>query len=453
MAYEFRFPDVGEGIAEGEIVKWLVKEGNVVNEHDVIVKIETSKAIVDIPSPRSGTILRINFREGQTVKVGEVLAVIGEKSEKLVSKETTVAPAPTVPQRGVAVVGELEEAKTAGAVCNVCNARFANQQALSAHIQAEHKTKSTKEVLAMPAIRQLAKQLNVDLTKVSGSGAGGRIVEDDVRRAAKGLEAQVAPVLAAAPEANNAERSSVDLASPRVTKKYDFFGFVERVPLKSIRKVTAEHMITAVRTAAYVTHMDEIDVTDLWHHREQQKTAAAEQGIKLTFLPFVVKALVAALKLHPYANAAMDEQTSEIILKKYYNIGIAVDVEDGLIVPVVKIADQKDVFAIAREIQSLAEKAKTKSLDLMDMRGSTFTITNIGSLGGLYATPIPNFPDVAILGLGRIYDKVVPINGKIEIRKVLPASLTFDHRVFDGAEAARFVNDLKSFLEDIGTLL
>ena len=240
---------------------------------------------------------------------------------------------------------------------------------------------------------------------------------------------------------------------PRITKKYDFFGFVERVPLRSVRKVTAEHMIQAVRTAAYVTHMDEIDVTDLWHHREQQKTAAAEQGIKLTFLPFVVKALVAALKLHPYANAAMDEQTSEIILKKYYNIGIAVDVEDGLIVPVVKIADQKDVFAIAKEIQTLAEKAKTKSLDLMDMRGSTFTVTNIGSLGGMFATPIPNYPDVAILGLGRIYDKVVPINGKIEIRKILPVSLTFDHRVFDGAEAARFVNDLKGFLEDIGKLL
>ncbi len=440
MAYEFRFPDVGEGIAEGEIVKWLVKEGNFVNEHDVIVKIETSKAIVDIPSPRSGTILRINFREGQTVKVGEVLAVIGEKSEKLMSKETTVAPAPTVPQRGVAVVGELEEAKTVGAVCNVCNAQFANQQALSTHIQTEHKIKSMKEILAMPAVRQLAKQLNVDLIKLSGTGASGRITEDDVRRAAKGLEAAIVPVLAAAPGAT-------------ITKKYDFFGFVERVPLKSVRKVTAEHMIQAVHTAAYVTHMDEIDVTDLWHHREQQKVAAAEQEIKLTFLPFVVKALVAALKLHPYANAAMDEQTQEIILKKYYNIGIAVDVEDGLIVPVVKIADQKDVFAIAREIQSLAEKAKTKSLDLMDMRGSTFTITNIGSLGGIFATPIPNFPDVAILGLGRIYEKVVPINGKIEIRKALPVSLTFDHRVFDGAEAARFVNDLKKFLEDIASLL
>ncbi len=438
MAYEFRFPDVGEGIAEGEIVKWLVKEGNIVKEHDVIVKIETSKAIVDIPSPRAGTVLRINFKEGQTVKVGEVLAVIGEKSEKLVPKETAVAPAAA--QRGVAVVGELEEAKTSGAICNVCNAQFANQQALSAHIQIEHKIKSTKEVLAMPAVRQLAKQLNVDLTKISGAGLSGRITEDDVRNAAKSLEAQVAPILAAAPEV-------------KVTKKYDFFGFVERVPLKSVRKVTAEHMLQAVRTAAYVTHMDEIDVTDLWHHREQQKTAAAEQGIKLTFLPFVVKALVAALKLHPYANAAMDEQTKEIILKKYYNIGIAVDVEDGLIVPVVKIADQKDVFAIAKEIQGLAERAKTKSLDLMDMRGSTFTVTNIGSLGGLFATPIPNFPDVAILGLGRIHDKVVPINGKIEIRKILPASLTFDHRVFDGAEAARFVNDLKKFLEDIGTLL
>ncbi len=442
MAYEFRFPDVGEGIAEGEVVKWLVKEGNVVKEHDVIVKIETSKAIVDIPSPRAGTILRINFREGQTVKVGEVLAVIGEKSERLAPKEekTVPLPAATTPQRGVAVVGELEEAKISGAACNVCNARFGNQQELSAHIQKEHKTKFSKEVLAMPAVRALAKQLNVDLVKVSATGAGGRVTEDDVRKAARGLEAQVVPVPAAAP-------------NMKITKKYDFFGFVERVTLKSVRKVTAEHMIRAVRTATYVTHMDEIDVTDLWHHREQQKAALAQQGVKLTLLSFIVKAVVAALKLHPYVNSAMDEQTSEIILKKYYNIGIAVDVEDGLIVPVVKVADQKDVFVIAKEIQELVEKAKAKSLDLMDMRGSTFTITNVGSIGGMFATPIPNFPDVAILALGRRYDKVVPINGKIEIRQFLPVSLTFDHRVFDGAEAARFVNNLKMFLEDISKLL
>src|SRR3989344_1082554 len=232
-----------------------------------------------------------------------------------------------------------------------------------------------------------------------------------------------------------------------------------KVPLKEISqmtkmlnliqtKITAKHMIESENKAVHVTHIDEADISNLDNIREREKINAEKKGTKLTFLPYVMKACVDALKKHPYLNASIDEENNDILLKKYYNIGFAVDTEDGLIVPVMKGADQKNVFDIAKEIGNLSEQARTRKIDLFDLKGGTFTITNIGSIGGLYATPIINFPESAILGLGRAYDKPVVVNGKIEIRKVLPFSLSFDHRILDGAEAARFANDMKKVLEE-----
>jgi pyruvate dehydrogenase E2 component (dihydrolipoamide acetyltransferase) len=238
-----------------------------------------------------------------------------------------------------------------------------------------------------------------------------------------------------------------------VSKKYDFFGYVDRIPLKGVRKVTAEHMTKSAYTAPHVTHMDEVDVTELAELREREKATAEKKQIHLTYLPFIVKALIAALKEHPLLNASLDDEHGEIIIKKYYNIGIAVDTPDGLIVPVVKNAQDKSIMEIAKEIEDLAQRAQTRKLDLMDMRGSSFTITNIGVIGGLHATPIINWPDVAILATGKIYDKVVYKDEKITVRKHLPFSIAFDHRVVDGAEVARFANALRQRLEDPGMLM
>jgi pyruvate dehydrogenase E2 component (dihydrolipoamide acetyltransferase) len=395
MVIEFKFPDVGEGITEGEIVKWEVKEGDKVSEHQTIAKVETDKAIVEIPSPKSGTILKIHHREGDTVKVGETLITIGEQGETIERPEIKAPPSST------SVVGVLEEAPSIP-------------------------TKSG--VLATPATRRLAKELGIDISEVVGTGLEGRITEEDVRRFA--------------------EKKGKKPEGFIRKKQYDLYGYYDAVPMKGVRRSTAKRMIESVKTAPHVTHMDEADATELVKMREKQKDSAQKKNIHLTYLPFVIKAVVAALKQYPYVNSSVDDENEQIILKKYYNIGIAVDTEDGLIVPVVKGADQKSLLHLAQEIQSLAEKARSREIDLADLKGGTFTITNIGFIGGTHATPIINYPETAILATGRIYDKAVVVNGQITIRKVMPLSLSFDHRVIDGVMGARFMNAVIRYLED-----
>ena len=400
MAKTFRFPDVGEGITEGEIVRWLVQEGDEVKADQSFAEIETDKAIVEMPSPYAGTVLKLHAKEKDIVKVGQPLISIGAKGESPVEE----IPAAPVKSGLAAAPVTAARAEAAG-------------------------------LAATPKVRKLAADLGVDLGGVQGTGPQGRITEDDVRTA-KGTAA-------AAP---------VPKAGPKIKAKFDLYGALERIPLRGIRRATAKRMRESVSTAAHVTHFDEADATALGRLREKMSPEAEAKGVKLTFLPFIVKALIAALKLHPTLNASLDDEEEEIIVKRYYNIGIAVDVPDGLIVPVVKMADQKTVFDIAEEIKVLAEAAKGRSLDLADLKGGTFSITNVGMLGGDAATPIINYPEVAILATMRIADRVRAENGRVVIKKTLPLCLSFDHRVVDGAEAARFVNDLKKFLED-GTAL
>lgn len=415
MPFEFTFPDVGEGITEGEVVKWRVKEGDKVKQDQVIVDIETDKAVVEIPSPRAGTILTIYHKDGDTVKVGEALVSIGEKGERA-PPAAPAKPVPTKKKESFGVVGEIPETIDLGE-----------------HKGAQKATEQPSgETLALPAVRRLAKELGVDLSQVKGTGAKGRITEQDVRSSVK--KAPVAKVA-------------------KVTKKYDMWGYVDRIPLKGIRKATAVHMKEAVTAAALVTHMDNADVTDLWDLRAKEKEKAKQQGVHLTFLPFVIKAILQGLKKHPYLNASLDEEHEEILLKKYYNLGIAVDLEGGLIVPVIKGADQKSILSLAGEIDSLSKRAKERKIDLADLKGGTFTITNVGSLGGVWATPIPNHPETAILATGRIREAAVVVDHTIKVRRLLPLSLTFDHRILDGAEAARFTNTVKSYLEDPDLLL
>lgn len=402
MAKQFRFPDVGEGITEGEIVRWLVKEGEDVKADQALAEIETDKAIVEMPSPYAGTVLKLHFKEKDVVKVGQVLVTIGEKGE-------------AVPEAGAAAKAPVVEARAgtpAGAMGD----------------GAARPGSAPRVVEATPKVRKLAQELGIDVAAIQGTGPGGRITEDDVK-AAK-------------------EKPPEKKLEIKVKSKYDFYGILERIPLRGVRRATAKHMRESLDKAAHVTHCDEADATRLVALKDAMKAEAEAKGIKLTYLPFIVKAVIEALKLHPTLNAALDEEEQEIVVKKYYNIGIAVDVPDGLIVPVVKMAEQKSVFDIAGEIQNLARAAKDRTLDLADLKGGTFSITNIGVIGGYAATPITNYPEVAILASMKIEDRPRVVNGAVVVRKTIPLCLAFDHRVNDGAEAARFAKDLIRFLED-----
>ncbi|HHT9133492.1 MAG TPA: dihydrolipoamide acetyltransferase family protein [Candidatus Avalokitesvara rifleensis] len=417
MAYNFKFPDIGEGLIEGVVVAWKVKEGERVDEDQDLVDIETEKAVFTLPSPAEGTVLKIHYKEGAAIRVGDILITIGETGEglrKVGIKEEKVY--------GEAVVGVLEEAPE-------------EEEEKPARKRAAVEAAAAGKVLAAPAVRRLAKELKIDISQVKGTGKDGRITEEDVQRVA----GKIPP----------AEKEEKEVEVKQV-KKYDMYGYITRVPLKGVKKVVARKMREAISNAALVTHHDDADVTHLVEVRERHKEYAKGQGIKLTYIPFVIKTVIEGLQRYPYLNSTLESVGDEeyIILKKYFNIGVAVDTPDGVIVPVIKGADQKTVLDIAKEAEGLAEKARERKIDLADLKGSTFTITNVGFIGGTYFTPIPNHPEVAVLGLGRIEERPVVRGGKVVVRKVMPLSLTFDHRVVDGADAARFVNAVKEYLED-----
>lgn len=394
MARQFRFPDVGEGITEGEVVRWLVKEGDEIKSDQTLAEIETDKAVVEMPSPYSGTVLKLHFKEKDLIKVGQVLVTIGEKGEAV--PDGAAAPAGLAPARPAVLPSGA--AVLAG------------------------------EVQATPKVRALARELGVEIGAIHGTGPGSRVTEEDVR-SAKEKPAEKKPEI-------------------KIKAKYDLFGSLERIPLRGIRRATAKKMRESLDKAAHVTHCDEADAGALVARREKMTPEAEAAGIKLTYLPFIVKALIEALKLHPTLNATLDDEEEEIVVKKYYNIGIAVDVPDGLIVPVVKMADQKSVLDIAAEIQALAKAARERTLDLADLKGGTFSITNVGVIGGDFATPIINYPEAAILATMKIADRARVENGAVVVKKTLPLCLSFDHRIIDGAEAARFTRDLVRFLEN-----
>jgi len=422
MAFEFKFPDIGEGLTEGEIVRWLVKEGDGIKEGQPLVEVETDKALAEIPSPRTGVVLKIMAKEKEIVKVGQVIVVIGEKGEAAAAPAPKPSAPPSKP-KSVGVVGELEEAPEEAA------AVVAKVVPMKPAFVSEH-------ALATPAVRALARELGVDINKVQGTGSEGRVLEKDVRQAAEGKAKPVEEV-----------------KKPAKVKKYDLYGYVERIPLRGVRRSIAKAMVKSKYTAPHVSAMDEADVTELWQIREKEKKVAESKGIKLTILPFVIKAVIAGLTEHPYLNATLDDDSEEIILKKYFNIGLATDTPEGLMVPVVKLAKEKSIFELAQESAQLAEKARNRTIDLADLKGGTFTITNYGAVRGIYGTPIINHPEVAILGIGKIQEKPVVRDEKVVIRRILPLSLSFDHRVVDGAEAARFLSTVIARLEDPDLIL
>jgi pyruvate dehydrogenase E2 component (dihydrolipoamide acetyltransferase) len=397
MSYEFKLPDIGEGMAEGEIVRWLVKEGDILAQDQPMVEVMTDKATVEIATPRAGRVLERRFKEGERCPVGEILIVIATADDADNTPGIAAAPKPA------AARSEMAPA-TAG------------------------------NVLATPATRRLARDMGVDLAHVKGSGPGGQITAADIRSAKVGTAPDDA--FDNQPTPGIATTSSVDV----------------RIPFRGVRRMIAEHMVLTQRQVAQFTYVEEIDCTELVELRDKADARLASHGIKLSYLPFFVKAAVEALKKHPQLNATLDEPAGEIIQRREYHIGIAAQTPEGLMVPVIRHADRRSLIELAREVDRLAVAAKNGRVSPRDLGGSTFTITSLGSLGGIVATPIVNYPEVAIMAIHKIAKRPVVVDDKIVIRDMMNLSLSVDHRLVDGYDAATFVAEVKGSLETPGLI-
>ncbi|MEC2072936.1 dihydrolipoamide acetyltransferase family protein [Alkalihalophilus marmarensis] len=426
MAYEFKLPDIGEGIHEGEIVKWFVKPGDEIKEDDILLEVQNDKAVVEIPSPVDGKVLEVKVEEGTVSIVGDVLVTIdagdANPAEESASQEEA-EPAKEEPKEE-----KKEEAPKAD------NTNDDNDDT---------------RVIAMPSVRKFAREKGVNIKQVSGTGKNGRILKEDIENHLNGGGADTASDA----KAETADTKQDQAAAKSEPTAIPAGEMEERVPFKGVRKAIAKAMVNSKHTAPHVTHMDEVEVSALVAHRKQYKEIAAEQGTKLTYLPYVVKALTAALRKYPALNASIDDANDEIVYKKYFNIGIAADTEHGLFVPVVKDADRKSIFALADEINELAVKARDGKLSGAEMKGGSATISNVGSARGLWFTPVINHPEVAILGIGRIEEKPVVKNGEIVAAPVLALSISYDHRLIDGVTAQNALNHVKRLLNDPQLLL
>lgn len=420
MAYEFKLPDIGEGIHEGEIVKWFVKPGDEVKEDDPIVEIQNDKAVVELPSPVSGKVLEIKVNEGEVAVVGDVIITF-----EVEGYENEEPSSDTSPQ------SEANEEKQEDT--------RKESQAPQAQAKTSEGEEEKRRVIAMPSVRKYARERSVDITKVIGTGKNGRILKSDIDAYLSGKQAKAEKSQAEEVTAPKQEQAAVEITPQQAET---------REKLRGIRRSIAKAMVHSKYTAPHVTHHDEVIVTHLVAHRNQYKAFAQEKGIKLTFLPYVVKALVSALREYPELNASIDDANEEIVYKHYYNIGIAADTPQGLVVPVIKDADRKSLLMIAKEINELAQKAREGKLTAGEMRGSTCTISNLGSAGGRFFTPIINHPNVAILGIGRIEEKAIVENGEVAVAPVLALSLSYDHRLIDGVKAQKALNHIKKLLND-----
>lgn len=422
MAYEYKLPEVGEGIHEGEIVKWFVKAGDEVKEDDILLEVQNDKSVVELPSPVDGKVIEVKVEEGTVSVVGDVILTIDDGSgDAEPAKEEAKEEAPK------------EEAKEE------------KSEAPSKEAQSEDASDDSR-VIAMPSVRKYAREKDVKIQAVSGSGKNGRVVKEDIDAYLSGDQPSAENQTEAKEEKTT---SSASTSAPAASSE----ELEERVPLKGIRKAIAKAMVNSKHTAPHVTHLDEIEVTNLVAHRKQYKEQAAEQGTKLTYLPYVVKALTSAIKKYPALNASIDDEAQEIVYKKYFNIGIAADTEQGLVVPVVKNADRKSIYELADDINDLAVKARDGKLSGAEMKGGSITISNLGSARGQWFTPVINHPEVAILGIGRIEDKAVVKNGEIVVATMLALSFSYDHRLIDGVTAQNAVNHVKRLLNDPQLLL
>jgi pyruvate dehydrogenase E2 component (dihydrolipoamide acetyltransferase) len=425
--FEFRLPDIGEGVAEGEVVQWFVKEGDAVREDAPLVSVLTDKANVEIPSPKSGRVVKLHAAVGEKVKVGGLLVTIDPSGSAAPAKGSTPAPAAPAP---TAPPGARARPSTAATDRAIPPSGAAAPGAPAP---------GPGPILASPYVRRLAAERGIDLRAVHGSGPGGRIVESDLG----GATAAASGSAPKPPEETVAPAPRPPGPAPPLS------DVAERIPIRGVRRVIAEHMTEATHRAAHFTYVEEVDVTELVRLRERMAKHVEKGGLRLTYLPFVVKGVVAGLKAHPRLNATMDDAQNELVLRSAYHIGIATAAPDGLVVPVVRNADTKSIARLAREIQDLAEKARAGKLERSELSGSTFTITSLGALGGILATPILNYPEVAILGVHKIQRRpVYRADGTLAPAELMNLSVSLDHRVIDGFEGAQFLATVKSYLED-----
>ncbi len=465
--WEFKLPDIGEGVTEGEIVAWLVKPGEMIKDDQPMVEVMTDKATVTITSPRAGRILETRGKVGDIVAVHAVLVVYelgdvagagagaaangngnghvnGTAGQAAKGKDSKEGPAATA-------VGDIRESlpgmgsgsgATFGArgAATPSGATGGSSPGLSAYFR--------DKPLATPATRKVARELDVDLKRVPPSGPQGRVTKDDVHAFARG-GAREAPASTRAPSS----REPVRIGPSGPSRDGQSGPREERVPFAGMRRKIAQKMAQSTQTAAHFTFVEECDVSRLQDLRARFKGPAEARGVKLTYLPFIVKAVALSLQRHPILNSALDETTNELVYRRYYNIGIAASTDAGLMVPVVKDVDRLSLLELAREIDRVAIDAKTGKLKVDDLSGSTFTITSLGAQGGLFATPIINFPEVGILGVHRIKQRPVVRDGQIVIGEVMLLSLSFDHRIVDGHVGAAFAYEVIGYLENPDKLL
>jgi pyruvate dehydrogenase E2 component (dihydrolipoamide acetyltransferase) len=422
MRYIFKFPDIGEGLDEGTIVEWYVKKGEKVEVGQSLVKMETDKVVTDIPSPREGTIAVMYGKEGETINVGDALVEIEiegvecqqavEESKKIEQEQEAVE------EEGAGVVGTLEVAG---------NNAYLPSSDEGMDEQSEDKPAKKRKSLATPVARALAKELDIDINQINGTGPGGRVMKDDIKKFKQ----------------QNAYKAPQQISSAEQTG-----DLIETEKLTQIRKTIAKNMVESKHNAAHMTVFDDAEVSELIRVRNKFKEQFADEDIKLNYLPFILKATALALKKHKSLNSQMDMDKGVMIYKKYYNIGIAVDTPDGLIVPVIKDVDKKSIKQLSLETAEIAKKARERSVSIEDMKDGTFTITSYGSIGGKYAVPVINYPQAGILGIGRMSPQPIVKDGELAVGNTLPLSLSVDHRIVDGGEVTRFLNDIISYLNE-----
>jgi pyruvate dehydrogenase E2 component (dihydrolipoamide acetyltransferase) len=464
MNIDFKLPELGENVESGDIVNVLVHEGDVIAANDGVLEMETDKAVVEIPCPYSGKVVKIHVKKGQTVKVGQTLLTVEMETEA----PAAAPPKPTQPDTSVAppsekpAVAKTETAKpqigvAAGATTDLRSVPGLSSSAAQltnagrSPVTIVEPPATADQIPAGPASRRIARELGVDLHQVAGSGTRGRITPEDVKAAAETPQAHLA-------DTGSLSQPSTEGAMPQPVippgePGTDVWGQIRREKMPKIRRTIAAQMAKSATIIPHVTNFDDADITDLEHLRKNIPQGYIGAGVKLTVMPFVLKAVAMALQQHPVLNASLDEEKEEVIYKQYINIGVAVDTPRGLVVPALRKIDRLSIPQIAQQLNILAQKVRSTAFSVDDLRGGTFTISNLGAVGGTYSTPIINHPEVAILLLGRSRWMPVVRDEKIEIRLMLPLSLSFDHRLVDGATAGRFLNDVIDLLHNPGKLL
>lgn len=417
MRYIFKFPDIGEGLTEGIIIEWYIDKGNTVKVGQSLVKMETDKVVADIPSPREGVVAARYGKVGETIHVGETLVEIDIAGEAAAEAQKTDSE--MVDEKGAGVVGTIEVASNNAFLPASDEGTEARPAAAGA---------ARRKVLATPVARAMAREMNLDINLVTGTGPAGRVMKTDIQN----FHASA-----------TASKSTVGQADRPAAKE-----LIEVVQMSQIRKSMAKNMLRSKQSTAHMTLFGEPEVSALVAARAKYKEEYKKEEISLTFLPFVIKAVVAALKRHRELNAEMDFEKGNIIYKNYYNIGIAVSTPDGLLVPVIKDADKLSIKDLSKAVAEIAVKARDRKLTFDEMKDGTFTITNYGALGGWFGVPVINYPQVGIMGIGRVNQKPLVVDGEIKVGNVMPLSLSVDHRMVDGAEATEFLNDVAAGIAD-----